>query len=137
MKARISSVFFLSAVFFITIFLSAFKQAAKTPWVAPDKAEKMTNPVKSDANSLKEGKELWIKHCQSCHGKAGLGDGSKAAQLKTEPGDLSAAAFQKQSNGGLFYKISEGRSDMPSFKKKVEGDEDIWNLVNYIRTLKK
>ena len=116
--------------------LMAFQQPAK-PWVVPEKFEKTVSPVKSDANSLKEGKELYGKHCSSCHGKTGLGDGSKAAQLKTEPGDFSTAAFQKQSNGALFYKISEGRGDMPSFKKKVEGDEDIWNLVNYLRTLKK
>ncbi|MEO7529923.1 MAG: cytochrome c [Sediminibacterium sp.] len=136
MKSRISNLFMLSTIAVLAITLSAFKQS-KTPWAVPDKFEKMSSPVKSDPSSLKEGKELWVKHCQSCHGKAGLGDGSKAGQLKTEPGDFSVAAFQKQSNGALFYKISEGRVDMASFKKKVEGDEDIWNLVNYIRTLKK
>ena len=136
MKSRIFRLFFLFSVAMTAIILTAFKQG-KQPWVVPDKFEKMNSPAKADANSVKEGKELWGKHCQSCHGKSGLGDGSKAAQLKTEPGDLTVAAFQKQSNGALFYKISEGRTDMPSFKKKVEGDEDIWNLINYIRTFKK
>lgn len=116
--------------------LTAFMQGKK-PWVVPDAAAKKANPVKSDAASLKEGKELWSKHCVSCHGKAGLGDGSKADQLKTEPGDFSKADFQKQSNGSLFYKISEGRGDMPNFKKKLEGEEEVWSLVNYLRTLKK
>jgi len=69
--------------------------------------------------------------------KKGLGDGSKAAQLKTTPQDMTLSACQSQSDGALFYKISEGRDDMPSFKKKIPDAEDIWNLVNFVRTLKK
>jgi len=136
MKSKIVKVSLLLAVTTTAITLTAFKQASK-PWPVPDKFDKMVSPVKADAASIKEGKEVWTKHCQSCHGKAGLGDGSKAAQLKTEPGDFTVAAFQKQSNGTLFYKASEGRNDMPSFKKKVDSDEDLWNVISYIRTLKK
>ena len=108
----------------------------KKPWVVPDKNVKMKNPVASNAESLKNGKELWIKNCQSCHGKSGHGDGPKAAQLKTEPGNLSSPDEQKQSDGSFFYKISEGREDMPNFKKKIPDEEDIWSIVNYLRTLK-
>ena len=106
------------------------------PWIVPDKFLNMANPTATSAESVKEGKELWAKHCQSCHGKTGHGDGSKASQLKTEPGNFSLPATQKQSDGSLFYKISEGRVDMPSFKKKIPESEDLWNLVNYMRTLK-
>ena len=108
----------------------------KKPWVVPDKNAKMKNPVAANAESLKNGKELWIKYCQSCHGKSGHGDGPKAAQLKTEPGNFSLPDTQKQLDGSLFYKISEGREDMPSFKKKIPDEEDIWSIVNYVRTLK-
>ena len=121
-----------AAIFTVT---TAFQQ--KKPWVVPDKYEKMKNPVASNAESLKNGKELWAANCQSCHGKSGHGDGSKAAQLKTEPGNFSLPDVQKQSNGAFFYKISEGREDMPNFKKKIPDQEDIWSLVNYIRTLNK
>jgi len=68
--------------------------------------------------------------------KKGLGDGSKAAQLKTHPGDFSTAAFQSESDGALFYKVQEGRGDMPSFKKKIPDPTEIWDVVNYMRTLK-
>ena len=107
------------------------------PWPVPEKNAKMANPVKSNGESISAGKALWNLHCSSCHGKKGLGDGSKAAQLKTQPQDLSKAALQAQSDGALYYKISEGRDDMPSFKKKIPDTEDIWSLVNFIRTLKK
>jgi mono/diheme cytochrome c family protein len=107
------------------------------PWTVPDKYAKMANPVKSDATSLATGKELWNKHCSSCHGKSGKGDGSKAAQLDTQPGDFSKADFQGQPDGSIFYKTMEGRKDMPSFKKKIPDQEEIWALVNFSRTFKK
>jgi mono/diheme cytochrome c family protein len=107
------------------------------PWPVPDKYAKMANPVKSDATSLANGKEIWAKQCQSCHGKSGKGDGPKAAQLKTLPDDFTKATIQGQPDGALFYKTSEGRKDMPSFKKKIPDEEDIWAVVNYLRTFKK
>ena len=109
----------------------------KKPWPVPDADNKKANPIKSDASSIADGKTLWAKHCQSCHGKSGMGDGSKAAQLKTEPGDFSKASTQTQTDGSLFYKISAGRDDMPGFKKKIPENDDVWSLVNYMRTLKK
>ena len=109
----------------------------KKPWPVPDAAKNKKNPVASNAESLATGKELWSTHCKSCHGTKGLGDGPKAAQLKTEPGDFSKAETQGQTDGSLFYKVSEGRDDMPSFKKKVADEDDRWSLVNFMRTLKK
>jgi len=129
----------LSLLALVAVFIIAagFTFSQTKPWPVPDKAAKTANPVKTDAASVSAGKALWGQHCASCHGKAGLGDGSKAAQLKTQPNDLSKAAFQTQSDGTIFFKISEGRDDMPSFKKKIPDAEDIWSLVNFMRTLKK
>lgn len=109
----------------------------KKPWNAPAAAASTPNAVKTNAESVAAGKTLFAKYCQSCHGKTGLGDGTKASELKTEPGDFSKATFQAQSDGSIFYKISEGRDDMPSFKKKISDPNDIWNVVNFVRTLKK
>ena len=109
----------------------------KKPWPVPDKDKNMKNPVAVDAASIAEGKALYATHCKSCHGAKGLGDGSKATNLKTEAGNFSKADFQTQTDGAIFYKTSEGRDDMPSFKKKLPDAEDRWNLVNFVRTLKK
>jgi mono/diheme cytochrome c family protein len=131
--------FLMAAIVAVSIVSLAFRPDGKDkkPWNAPDKAAKTANPVKSDEASLSNGKALYAKHCQSCHGKKGLGDGTKASELKTEPGDFSTGTFQAQSDGSLFYKISEGRDDMPSFKKKMSDPNDIWSVVNFVRTLKK
>jgi len=137
MKTKLTiTVAAISILLLATAFTINFQETPK-PWPVPEKNAKMANPVKSDAESLKTGKDVWTKHCQSCHGKAGKGDGQKAAQLKTAVGDFTSTDIQKQSDGSMFYKTSEGRDDMPSFKKKIPDEEEIWAVVNYIRTLKK
>ena len=133
MKKYISLLF---ASLFLFALMSFVSKSANDPWPVPDKYKNMPNPVKSDATSLATGKELYTQHCKSCHGTKGKGDGPKAAQLDTESGDFTKADFQKQPDGALFYKTFEGRKDMPSFKKKIADQNDIWAVVNYIRTLK-
>lgn len=118
-----------------TLFSFTFFQSK--PWNVPDAAAKKTNPVKSDDESLKNGKAIWAKHCSSCHGKTGAGDGSKAAQLETEMKDFAKDGVQKQSDGSMFYKIMEGRDEMPTFKKKIPEESDVWSVINFVRTLKK
>ena len=124
-------------LFALFVSVISFRMAQEEPWPVPDKYLKMANPIKADATSIADGKQLWLQHCTSCHGKAGKGDGPKAAQLKSLPHDLSKADIQSQPDGSFFYKTSEGRKDMPSFKKKIPDQDDIWSIVNYIRTLKK
>jgi mono/diheme cytochrome c family protein len=103
-------------------------------WEVPAKYESMKNPTEGDKENLAIGKQLYDKHCRSCHGKEGLGDGTKAGELETPTGDFSAEDFQKQSDGALFYKTTTGRGDMPEFAKKIGSDEDRWLIVNYLRT---
>lgn len=128
------SVLTLILVFIIT---ASFTILQTKPWVVPADKAKVANPLKGDAGSVATGKTLWNQHCASCHGKTGLGDGTKAAQLETTPSDFSKAAFQGQTDGAMFFKTSEGRGDMPSFKKKIPDQEDIWALVNFMRSFKK
>jgi len=138
MKRKIAkpAAFVLAGALFISI-LSGFSLFQKKPWPVPDNYKNMKNPVASNATSIADGKALFATHCKSCHGAKGLGDGNKAAQLKTDPGDFSKADFQGQSDGSIFYKTSEGRDDMPNFKKKIPDADERWSIVNFIRTLKK
>ena len=133
MKKYISILFTLM---FVTVLMAFVPKTANDPWPVPDKYKNMPNPVKSDATSIATGKELYTQHCKSCHGTKGKGDGPKAAQLDTESGDFTKPTFQSQTDGAIFYKTTEGRKDMPSFKKKIPDANDIWSVVNYMRTLK-
>ena len=119
----------------LSLMFFSFTTIVQDKWVVPDKYVKMKNPVPADQDAA-IGKSLFDKHCKSCHGKEGYGDGPKAADLKGDLGDFSSAEFQKQTDGELFYKTTFGRDDMPEFTKKLADDEDRWLVVNYMRTLK-
>jgi len=123
---------------FFGLFLLAFvtKTSFQTEWKVPDADKNKVNPIKGDAASLATGKTLYNTHCKSCHGTKGKGDGPKAAQLDTESGDFSKASFQSQTDGALFYKTKVGRKDMPSYKTKIPDADDMWAVVNYMRTFK-
>lgn len=126
------------AVVFLMGSGAAAQQAAKKAWDIPAKYKTMKSPVNlKDQAVINTGKELWAKHCKSCHGAKGMGDGPKAAMLKTHPGDFSTAAFQSQADGEIFYQTSFGRGDMPAYEKKIPEANDIWSLVAFMRTLKK
>ena len=110
-------------------------QKKGAPWDIPSKYAKMENPY-ADADLDKVGKMLYSKHCKSCHGSNGLGDGPKAKQLETFPGDFTSEEFQSGTDGELYYKSFVGRDEMPNYEKKITDEEDRWAIVNYLRTLK-
>lgn len=129
----------ISAILLAFVFMAfAFPQDQKKgePWDIPSKYVKMENPYADDASLAKVGKMVYSKHCKSCHGNKGLGDGPKAKQLETFPGDFSAEDFQKGTDGELYYKSIIGRNEMPNYEKKITDEEDRWALVVYMRTLK-
>ena len=129
------------AIFAARIFLLAFTvpqdQKKGGPWEVPSKYKKMENPYKDDAKLAKVGKMLWAKHCKSCHGNIGQGNGPKAKQLKTFPGDFTPPEFQEQADGVLYYRSFIGRDEMPNYESKIQDDEDRWAVINYIRTFNK
>ncbi len=130
------NLFLSAAVLFVTAFtLMSFKVAQEQPepWPVPDEYKNMENPVEADAESLQIGKMLYNKHCASCHGKKGKGDGPKARMLDTFSGDFTGDYYQDQTDGEHFYKTKVGRGEMPGYDKKIV-DEDIWHIVNYMRT---
>jgi len=126
-------------LFFASVLILAFGVSAVAqpkPWETPANFKSMKNPVAKSEASNKAGMALYTKNCASCHGKTGLGDGVKARALKDSPGDFTVAAYQNQTDGEHFYKTKFGRGEMPKYEGKMS-DEDIWNMVNYMRTFKK
>jgi mono/diheme cytochrome c family protein len=136
---KIASLLVTALIAVVFLFGNAVQAQAKAKaWPVPDKDKTMKATVKlSDAKVIATGKELYAKHCKSCHGAKGMGDGAKAATLKTNPGDFSSAAFQGSTDGELFYRVSKGRDEMPTYDKKIPDAGDRWALVAYMRTLKK
>jgi mono/diheme cytochrome c family protein len=124
-----------ASIMIISISVAVSAQQVK-PWPVPDEYKAMGNPVAKSDVSNKAGMVLYIKYCASCHGKTGLGDGVKSRTLRDYAGDFSVSYYQDQTDGEQFYKTKVGRGEMPKYEGKIS-DEDIWNIVNYMRTFKK
>lgn len=120
---------------FVTFNTNAQTQLPK-PWEVPAEFKIMINPVAKSEASNEAGKVLYVKHCASCHGKTGLGDGVKSRMLNDFSGDFSGDYYQNQTDGEHFYKTKTGRGEMPKYEGRLS-DDDIWNIVNYMRTFKK
>jgi mono/diheme cytochrome c family protein len=111
-------------------------QKAGAAWVVPAKYKAMKNTQKADPAALSTGKMLYMKHCKSCHGGAGLGDGPKANSMKTKVNSFKESKFQGQTDGEIYFESFVGRDEMPNFEKKIADDEERWAIVSFIRTLK-
>ena len=98
-------------------------------------AAKLKNPVAADSASVEDGKKLYSRHCASCHGPAGKGDGGMALSGGT-PANLTDETWDHgSSDGEIFVVIRDGTStDMESYKEKLT-EKQIWNLVNFIRSI--
>lgn len=123
---------FLSIGVFVA--LTAFYQTE--PWEIPAKYEAMTNPTSSsDSECIDVGKALYSKHCKSCHGTEGFGDGRKALEIDTPMPDITTDEYKAQKPGVKYYQSFIGRKDMPNFEKKITNEEDRWCLINYLDQL--
>jgi mono/diheme cytochrome c family protein len=99
-------------------------------WRVPDAAAARVNPLAQRSQAVAGGKKLFLRNCAECHGQDGSGI------VKKRAADLQLAAVQEQSDGALFWKITNGNPDrgMPSFSKLPELER--WQLILYLRTLK-
>lgn len=102
-------------------------------WRAPEEARAVPNPVKSTPESVARGQTLYEKSCTKCHGPQGRGDGKMAKALARKPADLTLR-LPLQSDGEIFWKVTQGKSPMPSFKKDLTANQR-WDVVNYLRQM--
>jgi len=100
----------------------------------PEQAKKLKNPTAPTEASLAAAKTMYLDHCAQCHGEEGKGDGPESPMYDVKPANFTDAHMMgEMTDGEIFWKISEGRRPMPSFKKRLT-EEHRWQLVNYIRT---
>ena len=99
-------------------------------WAVPEKAAQQQNPLRDKPELAAGGRKVFERNCAQCHG-------DKKYERKNNAPDLSQEAVQQESDGALFWRISNGnsRKGMPAFSSFPEGQR--WQLVLYIRSLKK
>ncbi|MEO6786107.1 MAG: cytochrome c [Chthoniobacteraceae bacterium] len=118
---------------FIAVIPRGFAQTA-APWVAPASESARRNPLAGNAAAAAEGKQLYMATCSPCHGTTGRGDGPAAMALNPKPANYTSSAIARESDGALFWKLSEGRGAMVGFKGAFS-EAQRWQLITYIRTL--
>ncbi len=121
-------------LFFIGAFTSEI--AAQSNWKAPKDADALANPLSGDTAAAKKGKKVYTQLCVICHGAKGKGDGIAGASLTPKPADFSSTEIQSESDGAIFWKLTNGKAPMAAYKESLT-ETQRWELVSYIRTLKK
>jgi mono/diheme cytochrome c family protein len=100
-------------------------------------AAKLKNPVRATAASIAAGKTAYDKYCKFCHAEGAVGNGPLAPK-GTNPPNLADATWDHGSTDGeIFTSIRDGigpKFDMKAMKGRMM-DVDMWNVVNYLRSL--
>ena len=80
------------------------------------------------------GREIYANTCIRCHGIDGKG--ALGIKLVPPPADLTASDVQNRLDGTLFRRIHEGKPNtaMGAWKHSLS-DEEIWDVLAYVRTL--
>jgi len=96
-------------------------------------AKKLKSPVSYSKKSISQGRSVYMRNCTGCHGA----DGKATVDVVADATDLTSPKLWKNgtTEGEIFRSISQGQgASMPTFKDQIK-EEDIWHLVNYIRSL--
>lgn len=96
-------------------------------------AAMVRNPLESTPASIAAGRRVYQRLCIRCHGADGKGDGAGGG---VQPPDLTDATWDwGGSDGDVFAAIHDGTSaDMEGYAARIS-DSDIWNVVNYLRSM--
>ena len=119
----------LCLIILFAVFSNFFRLSAQEWVVPPDKAGAMSSFKFSD-ESRKTGENLYTTYCKQCHGDPGKGN---VIALVPPPPDPATSKMQNNTDGDIFYKASEGKGPMPSFKNILTAF-NIWNIISYLRS---
>ena len=96
-----------------------------------------SEPLPPSAESVARGKVLFNINCVSCHGETGEGNGKVAAFFTTKkPANLTSGIIQNITDDQIFLILTNGYGIMPSIGENLSPSER-WDVVNYVRSLKK
>lgn len=102
-------------------------------WQAPPEANQFINPLLNLVEAETQGKSLYTQYCVACHGEQGYGDGAAGSGQGQKPANFHDERIMKQRPGAVFWKISNGRGNMPPFGQSLT-EEQRWQLVAYVRS---
>jgi len=123
----------INKVLLIVVFVAFAFQTKAQEWTVPAKDHNVTCTNPFTKTTARNGKDLFNAKCKSCHGAIGT---NSSLPLNPEPGDPASEKFSSQTDGDLFYKLTNGKGGMPGFASQMS-EEERWNVISYIRTFHK
>ena len=101
----------------------------------PSEAQALVNPIEATQESRAAGRQLYVFMCRECHGNSGRGDGDMS-HAGGVPSDFTDDVWKHgETDGEIFTVIKEGvTADMQGYANRMN-DEQIWHVVNYLRSL--
>jgi mono/diheme cytochrome c family protein len=129
---------FITAVMIVAITV-LFTPATISQSAAPAPAAGQTNPItKPTEKSQARAKEIYSVDCALCHGDNGNGKTDLARDMQLKLDDWSdPAALANKADGALFNTIRNGSDKMPPEAEGRAKNDEVWNLILYIRGLSK
>ena len=122
------------ATLIISFVLCTFGFSFGHSWMAPKEAAEMENPIEPSQQAISDGKEIFLDNCAVCHGNKAQGLSRKVTNLAYDTPNL-IKSLKSHSEGDFFWKIINGREDMPSFKEDLTEDE-IWQVIHFLKSHK-
>ncbi|MDO7876913.1 cytochrome c [Hymenobacter sp. ASUV-10] len=93
----------------------------------------LRQPYAYSKDNLEEGKLLYSRYCQHCHGEAGDGQGAVGAKFKGVP-NYSTGAYKTMNDGHIYHVIQWGKGRMMPHGSQVNPNER-WKIAMYVRAL--
>jgi mono/diheme cytochrome c family protein len=105
---------------------------AQEAFVAPAWADTIRNPLGTSPEVVAKGEEIYNLYCFACHGETGFGDGAAGGAMGVKPANFHDPKFSKQTDGSVFWKLTNGKGNMPPFKEILK-DEQRWQVIAYLK----
>jgi mono/diheme cytochrome c family protein len=118
----------------LLISISTVGYSQQSTWKAPVSSDKLSNPLLNDQAAAPAGKKIYESMCVICHGDKGKGNGAAGVSLTPRPANFLAITVRHETDGNIFWKLSEGNPPMAAYKGLLS-ETQRWQLVNYIRQL--
>jgi mono/diheme cytochrome c family protein len=116
------------------VLFGALLSAQDAPPLTRDEAKKLKTPFPYSKASIAKGRAAFARNCVGCHGN----DGKSQVDVVADATDLTDPKSYRDgaSEGEMFHTIRDGAgASMPAFKTQIRGEDDLWHLVNFIRSL--
>ena len=120
--------------FLASVLLAAASLTADDAPLSAADAKKLKSPLPYSKKSIVQGRSVFVRLCAGCHGA----DGKSQVDVVADATDLTDPKVYKSgiTEGEMFRSIRDGQgASMPSFRTQIRNEEDLWHMVNFIRSL--